>query len=240
MYRISIIFSILFIAAVAVLLVTSNVRWAFNALPLYELGFSRHQVAITTGFSQTQLTEAARQIRDYFNSSEELLDVRVSSEGVMRPLYNDREVSHMQDVKDLATRIYRVQEGAFLYSFLFVTVGFLIMGNEFSGRLRRLLVRGCLLTAVLVALVAVISLVGFGPLFVFFHEISFSNDLWRLDPNTSALVQMFPQGFWLETTVLIGVASVVEAGAILILLSTLGAWRRWRSRVAQSKVPRFF
>ncbi len=237
MYRINKVFGLFFLVAFTIVLVTSNVRWAFNSLPLYEFGFSRHQVSRTTGLVEEQLSEAARQIRDYFNSSEELLDVRITVDGTSRELYNSREILHMRDVKELALRIYRLQEGAFVYLFLFATLGFFVLGNDFAGRLRRLLFQGSLLTVSLVVLVGLVSLVVFGPLFVLFHELIFSNDLWQLDPRTSYLVAMFPQGFWLDATLLIGIASIVEAGAVVVLLIVIRWWQQWRSRVAQRKEP---
>lgn len=239
MYRLIRILSAVFVVAFVVFLVTSNVRWAFNSLPLYEFGFSRHQVARATGLTPWQLSEAARQIRDYFNSSEDLLHVSVTVDGTTRELYNNREVTHMRDVKDLLWKVYRVQEGAFLYILLLTALALFVQGNEFVRRLRRLFVRGSVLTVLLVALVGLASLVNFGPIFTLFHQLGFSNDLWQLDPYTSYLVQMFPLGFWQESALLIGLASIAEAVAVVVLLTLFRWWRQWRQRVAQSKAPQF-
>ncbi len=236
---IKIILSALFLVAFAVFLVTSNVRWAFNSVELYELGFSRHQVDRTTGLTQQQLSLGAHQIRDYFNSSEELLSLRITVGSAERELYDEREILHMRDVKELAWNVYRVQEGMFLYLLLFSALGFFIMGNDFAGRFRRLLIKGSVLTVTLVGLVGLASLALFGPLFRLFHVVSFRNDLWQLDPYSSYLVQMFPQGFWLDATLLIGFACIVESGAIVVLLMLIGLWQQWRQRVAQSKAPQF-
>ncbi len=59
-YRIHRIFGALFIAALAVFLVTSNVRLAMNSLPLYEYGFHQYEVDASTGLSLEQLSEAGR------------------------------------------------------------------------------------------------------------------------------------------------------------------------------------
>jgi len=187
-----------FVIAFAVFLVTSNVRWAFNTLPLYEFGFSRHQVAHSTGLTPRQLSEAAQQIRDYFNSSDEELHVHVTDDGATRELYDSRETQHMRDVKDLLWKTYHVQEGVFLYLLLFAALGFLVLGSDFAPGLRRRFVQGSLLTIISVALVGIATVVGFSPLFTLFHRVSFINDLWQLDPYTSYLVQMFPLGFWQE------------------------------------------
>lgn len=231
--------SILFATAFLMFLVISNVRWAFATVELYELGFNRHNVASTTGLTDEQLSEAATQIRAYFNSSEELLDVRVSVDGGVVPLFDGREVLHMRDVKELVGKTYRVQEGAFLYMLVFATLGFLIRGSEFARYLRNLINRSTVATFIVIIGAAVGATVGFTLLFRLFHELSFNNDLWQLDPRTSFLVQMFPQGFWLEATMLVGIATVVEAGVLVGLMKLIRLRQAHNRRIAQSKIPQF-
>ena len=239
MRYLNIFLSATFVLAFLVFLVTSNVRLAFNSIALYEFGFERQKVERTTGLTESQLSEVATQIRDYFNSDEELLDVSVTVNGDTRPLFNEREIIHMKDVKELLHAVYRVQEGTFLYLFTFSTVGFLILGNEFAGRMRSLFLRGTVFIYGTVGVVGLVSLVGFSGLFRLFHEVSFSNDFWLLDPRTSFLVRLFPQGFWLESTLLIGIATLAESGGIVALLGLIGWWQRRRARIAASKQPQF-
>ncbi len=235
----NIFFSVLFAVAFLMFLVTSNVRLAFNTVELYEFGFNRHNVASTTGLTDAQLSEAATQIRDYFNSSEDLLDVRVSVGGNLLPLFDQREVLHMRDVKELVDRTYRVQEGSFLYMLVFATLGFLSRGSVFATYLRHLINRSTVATIVAIVGAGVGATVGFALLFRLFHELSFNNDLWQLDPRTSFLLQMFPQGFWLEATLLVGVATVVEAGLLVGLIKLARLWQARNRRIAQSKMPQY-
>ena len=195
--------------------------------------------AYNRSLTESQLSEVATQIRDYFNSDEELLDVSVTVNGDTKPLFNEREIVHMKDVKELLHAVYRVQEGTFLYLFTFSTVGFLILGNEFAGRMRSLFLRGTVFIYGTVGVVGLVSLVGFSGLFRLFHEVSFSNDFWLLDPRTSFLVRLFPQGFWLESTLLIGMVTLLESGGIVALLGLIGWWQRRRARIAASKQPQF-
>lgn len=235
----NIFLSATFMLAFLVFLVTTNVRLAFNSVPLYEFGFDRHNVARTTGLTESQLSDVATEIRDYFNSDEELLDVSVTVEGDSRPLFNEREIIHMRDVKELLHAVYRVQEGTLLYLFTFSMVGFLILGSEFAGSLRKLFFAGAVFIYAAMVVIGLGSLVGFNLLFRWFHEISFNNDFWILDPSTSFLVRLFPQGFWLESTLLIGMATLVESGGIVALVALIGWWQRQRGRIAASKQPQF-
>lgn len=228
-----------FAIALAVFLVTSNVRLALNSLPLYDYLFRRYDVVGATGLTMEQLSEAGRQIRDYFNSSEQLLDVRITIDNTTRALFVEREILHMRDVKELVSKVYRVQEGAFVFLFLFATLGFFILGSEFGGLLHRLFIAGSMVTLALVGVVVVGSLVAFGPLFLVFHFVGFSNDLWQLDPYTSYLLRMSPEGLWRDAALVVGAASVIEALGIMLLLALTGWWHRWRVQVTQRKAPRF-
>lgn len=225
--------------AFLIFLVTSNVRLAFNSVALYEFGFDRHNVARTTGLTESQLSDVATQIRDYFNSDEESLDIRVVINEAEWPLFNEREIVHMRDVKELLHAVYRVQEGTFLFLFTFSMVGFLILGNEFAERIRMLFYRGTLFIHGAIGVIGLVSLVGFNLLFRWFHEISFNNDFWLLDPQTSFLVHLFPQGFWLESTLLLGMATLVESSGIVALIILIEWWQRRRERIAESKQPQF-
>ncbi|MBI4202976.1 MAG: TIGR01906 family membrane protein [Chloroflexi bacterium] len=228
-----------FTAAFLTLLVASNVRLAFNSLSFYEWEFQRQGVEKTTGLTLEQLSEAGQQIRDYFNSHQEPLDVTlvIASETIY--LFSEREVIHMADVKQLVQRVYRIQEGAFLLLFLWITLGFFVQGNEFISRTRSLFLQASAFTMVTIAAVGLLAAIAFQPLFTLFHRLSFSNDFWILDPRTSYLLQMFPFQFWLEATILIGAATIAEALAVAILLTVLGWLREWRVRAAQSKLPQF-
>ena len=235
----NLLLSAAFVLAFLIFLVTSNVRLAFNSTALYELGFDRHNVAYTTGLTESQLSEVATEIRDYFNSDEELLSVRVVVDGAAWPLFNEREIIHMRDVKELLHTVYRVQEGAFLFLFTFSMVGFLIQGNEFAGRIRMLFLGGTVFIYGAIGVIGLVSLVGFNLLFRWFHEISFNNDFWMLDPQTSFLVNLFPQGFWLESTLLLGMATLLESGGVVALIVLIEWWQRRRERIAASKQPQF-
>ena len=71
-------------------------------------------------------------------------------------------------------------------------------------------------------------MVGFERLFLAFHEISFSNDFWQLDPRTDALIAMFPEGFFLDATLWIVGSTVLEAAILAAVPVALRLWRPWR------------
>lgn len=219
----------LFVLAVPFFLVTSDVRWAFNSLRLYQYDFDKFRITDNTGISHDELMRAARQIRDYFNNDEEFLDVRVKLNGVDTSIYGPREILHMKDVKGLVIGVYKVQEGAAAYILAFALLGFVAWKREFWRRLARVAFWGSVVTIAFVVIVGLMALVGFGWLFTLFHMLSFANNLWMLDPYTSYLLRMFPFGFWYDSTLYIGLAAIIEA-----LIVGVPSWLALR-RFAQPK-----
>lgn len=217
----------LFIAAVPVFLVATNVRLVINAPLLYSYGFDRYDIPAYTGIEPDELLSAAAQIRGYFNDDEDLLDVRVSQRGIRRSIYNEREVLHMKDVKGLVKGVYwaHLASGGLLIAV--AAAGFAICRRRFLPDLAGLASLGGFATLGLVVLVGLASLVGFERLFLAFHFVSFSNDLWLLDPSTDMLIAMFPQAFFFDATMAIAALSVIQA----LLLALIGPlWLKWRPR----------
>ena len=104
----------------------------------------------------------------------------------------------MRDVKGLVRGVYAVQYIAAAYMAAFLAVCAWLKRREALALAVRLLSYGGLATLGLAALVGLGSLVGFDRLFLAFHLVSFSNDLWQLDPRRHMLLAMFPQGLLLR------------------------------------------
>ena len=213
-------FGIAFLVAAPIFFVTLNVRLAFNSSWVYSTGFDRNNIAQRTGVPEEELNRVAGELRAYFNSDAEFLDVQLFGQ----PLFNQREIIHMRDVKGLVQGMYIVT-----YIAGGVLLGYMAWGFARDGRrflqpaFRRARTAG-LLTIGSLAAAGVIVGAGFPFFFRLFHEISFRNDFWMLDPRRDFLVVMFPEQFWLEATLLVAFATVTEA-----LLLAGGGWLglRW-------------
>ncbi|MPZ99302.1 MAG: TIGR01906 family membrane protein [Dehalococcoidia bacterium] len=228
--------SALFVAAIPIFLLLSNVRIAALEPRVFEYSFAQYDAAGVTGIERIQLDRAAREIVGYFQGSDSdaLLDIRVSVEGQQQPLFNQREVLHMRDVKQLFDLTFRVHEIAFVYIAGYIAAVVLWSRERSMRRLARQAVLAGVVTAGALGIAGIAMLVGFDSLFTQFHLLSFSNDFWRLDPATDHLIQMFPQGFWFDVSIGVGVLTVMEGG--LLALAGVGylAWLdrdrpRWRS-----------
>lgn len=204
--------------------VAFSVRYATTSAPWWERGFERYDATGRTGLSQAEVLRVAEETRDYLTNDEERLDVDVAGE----PFYTEREVLHMIDVKRLMARTFDAGWAALGFIIAFVAVIVWRRRREAPTALARSTLSACGVVALLVVVLGIIGISGFDSAFRQFHLLFFTNDLWQLS-SRDGLIQLFPQRFFFDTTLLIGgvtLAFVVAAGAG----SAIYLWRRRRNR----------
>ena len=135
--------------------------------------------------------------------------------------FNERELSHMDDVRSIF--------GALLRGQLIVVGGLLLLGLALARTGRRALVpRGLLAGAVATLGVAALAvpfvLLGFDRFFTRFHELFFEGDSWRFSTRDT-LIRIYPEQLWQDVSVLVAVLAVAQA----LLLALVARW--WLRRV---------
>tara|TARA_B110000116_G_C16589367_1_gene469859 strand:+ start:105 stop:785 length:681 start_codon:yes stop_codon:yes gene_type:complete len=201
-----------------ILLVTTNVFLIINSGFLYEYGFNKYNIDKYTGIEMDQLYLAADQIRDYFNNDEEYIVIEINMYGERIPnLYNNREILHMKDVKGLLNMVKYVQIVSFLILTGYSVVALFLYSDRKVFKLLKDLSSGAIFSLMVIFLIGVLSVFGFDKLFLYFHLISFTNDLWLLDPRYDYLIMMFPQGFFFDSTMLIAIFTILECILISVI-----------------------
>ena len=227
--------SILFIIALPVAIVTTNIRLLANAPAVYDYAFDHYDAESVTGISRTELDGAGAAIRDYFNNGEKTFYYPVTIDGLEQPIFNATETRHMEDVKSLMVQLNRVQEISVIFVLAYV-VAFFIWARD--GEMRQLATQALIgvgLGALVVGGIGVTAAFGFEAAFERFHGIAFANDFWQLNTRTDHLIQMFPEPFWRDMTILLGAMSALVGFIIAAIAGVylLGS-RSERTRLASS------
>lgn len=218
MRAISIVAKGLFILCLPVLLLTTSLGWAVNSLWLYQYGFEKYQVGITTGLTEPELEKAAIGIISYFNSDEEYISLTVVKDGEPFEIFNQREIIHLKDVKGLVWLDYWVLLGTSVYALAYAGVCLFWKKRKYWRHLAWGLVGGGSLTLALMLALGLGVLFNFDWLFLHFHLISFSNDFWLLNPTSDYLEMLFPERFYYDATIFC--ASITAA--LVIILGGVG------------------
>lgn len=228
--------AVLFVALIPVFIVLTTVRFATNWEAPYGYAFSQYDAPAVTGVDRPELDRSAREIIEYFQTgpSNVLLDIRVNVDGEMEPLFNQREILHMQDVQRLFRWTFRAHDMILMYLVGYIVGVYLWSRERSMRRLAQQAMIGGTATVALLGVTAVAIVTGFDSLWTQFHLISFSNDLWQLDPSSDRLIQMFPEAFWFDVTLAIGVISMLVGGVIalggVVYVSWLDRQQRERRR----------
>ncbi|MBA7564156.1 hypothetical protein ES708_05818 [subsurface metagenome] len=157
----------------------------------------------------------------YFNSDEEYISVTVIKDGKPFELFNQREVGHLKDVKGLIRLDYRVLLGTLIYVLAYAGVCLFWQRRRYWRRLAWGVVGGSSLTLIVMLALGVGALFNFEQLFIQFHLLSFTNELWMLDPSRDYLIMLFPSGFWYDAAIL---CAGITAGLAKVLGGVSGGW----------------
>ena len=206
--------ALLFIIAIPVALLTTNIRVAVNEPRLYEYATDHYDTTATTGIERSELLQASGELRDYFNNDAETIFIRVQRDGAPISLFNPRETAHLKDVKALIQTSFRVQEAAVLFALAYIVAVFIWAGEGSMRTLAKQIVLSGLISAAVIGAVGVVAVSGFDRAFEQFHLIAFNNDFWKLNPNRDHLIQMFPEAFWENISLWVGLATLAEVGVL--------------------------
>jgi integral membrane protein (TIGR01906 family) len=204
--------SLAFVLLLPLLVIGTSLRGLVTDRDLLLRGFRDNQVATTTGLDDPQLQRIADAFVAYFQGPPGQIQMQVTAFGQARLLFNDKEVTHMEDVQSLIQFFLRMQIVA--AAVVVLRLGFAVAFDHAPQPIGRELLWSTALMVALVVLVGVLSLMDFDALWTRFHQIAFRNDLWQLDPAHDYLIMLFPEPFWFTAT--INMATSVALQTVLI------------------------
>jgi len=168
------------------------------------------------GFTLDQRLEYARASLDYLRLAEPADEAIKVLEALRLPggqgsFYNEREIGHMHDVKEVTDAF----KWATWISGIVVALCliFLLVKEERRVEGYKALFYGGAFTASVVLVVIVLILISWNFVFVQFHEILFPPNTWTFS-YTDSLIRLFPEQFWFEFGV-IWTVTILLAGLLI-------------------------
>ena len=167
---------------------------------LMKQGFLSYSRTAHLNVSPTRYEDYAKAICDYLDGKTPVTQIANSDTSETEPAFSDKENRHMADVKGIVSllKIVRWAGGGIVIGALLLLY---LKSKENKAKFLSDTVRGFALSALFLLLIATVlaiwGAVNFDGLFVTFHKLSFSNDLWILNPNTDLLVALMPLPFFI-------------------------------------------
>ena len=187
------------IVAIAVLVFLNPVYIGF--------GQGRAGAAELTGYDDATVTRVTNAILHDLLVGPPNFGVQVNGETVL----GERERAHMADVRNVFAAF-----GALAILAVLIFVNEAIVWRR-EAWFRRAIRRGAVILAMLVVVLGLFATVAFDSVFETFHELLFPPGSFDFDPN-SKLIQLFPDQFWFETSLLLAVVILVLCALTAVLV----------------------
>ncbi len=173
-----------------------------------------HAPAEATGLPEGEYPAVAAMTAAYLAGETETFQHSFSVEGTAYLAFNEREQQHMADVQGL----FRLARGVMVagVSLSLVLMGGVVIRYGRAALRRMLAVAGLIILAVITA-IALAAAIDFEGLFVLFHRIAFTNDLWLLDPRTDLLIRLMPTSFFVSCAMYIGIVWALAMGLVILI-----------------------
>ena len=162
---------------------------------IYEYNYNFYPITERTSLEIEEIRKINNKIKNYFFDESEYLDVSI---------FNDKEIYHMKDVKEIINNIFFYGK---LLSILFVLITLLCV-KRYKLNVYSVFKLSSTIYTFIVITIALGFLISFNKMFVIFHEIAFSNDLWKLNINEDYLLMMYPENFFRDIAILILISSI--------------------------------
>ncbi|MBI2953744.1 MAG: TIGR01906 family membrane protein [Chloroflexi bacterium] len=221
---------VLFVIAIPLAIISLNVRVLAFDPSFYEKGQLKFGAMQTIGLGPEQIRASSAALANYFRSTQDDLASELQRQGLSGSFFSERETIHLTDVREIIMRIVAVQQMALGYAVLYLATGLLYGRARFIRPLAKSLLWGVGLTIAVLVVFGTLSVTDFSSLFLTFHLVSFSNDLWLLDPRTDYLIRMFPSQFFFEASLTLAAYSAMQAAGTAVVGVGLLAIDKSRAR----------
>lgn len=212
-YTLGVVFSFCLIIT---LLITSIEAVTYWTPGYYEKEYKKYNVTADVHMEMDELLNVTWEMMAYLRGNREDLHVPAMVDGQPREFFNEREISHMEDVRELFLGGLLLRRICCL-----LAVACLLLMVALKAQISRVLPASvCAGTGLFFAVICILAAIiatDFTKYFVIFHHIFFDNDLWILDPATDLLINIVPEPFFMDTAARIAWTFGISVAALFFL-----------------------
>jgi len=222
------------VAIILILAVTAFDVACYSDFGFYEKEYEKYEVLDDLSMDMDETMRVTRHMMDNLRGREESLQISAVVDGKECDFFNEQDLFHMAEVRTLFLGMYRLRAAAVVI--LAVSLGVLLAARTSVRSMIRCFQAALAVFLGLTALLGVIVAVNFSQAFVVFHHIFFDNDQWLFDPATDRMINMLPEGLFLDATVRILAFFVLFLALVEIVL--LAVRRLSRKHISEKNTAR--
>ena len=184
---------------------------------LYSIDFMAKDISYYNNFhNEYKIEEESGLSKEWIEStSNSLIEfIKNGDKEVLKNHFNEKEISHMEDVY----KLFKLDRVVYTSLFIITLVVFLykLLKNDF-------IFLKYIRKYILITYITVISFLGicslfFSESFIYFHKLFFNNDLWLLDYETDLMIRILPEEFFFILFLNVLVLSTIGIFLVYIFL----------------------
>lgn len=199
--------SIISIMMIYIIFVSCINVFAFNR-HFYNMEYQSLNTAKNLGMSETSLYIATDTLLDYLQDYRDNINVKVEVHQKEREVFDDREKAHMIDVKNLYQDALLIRNVMVVIVIALALFLYYDQKKEFKEVLTYAYIRVSIMFLFALTALILYAISDFTTFWTNFHKVFFANDLWLLNPNTSIMINMFPETFFYHLVFAIAISFV--------------------------------
>ena len=170
------------------------------------------------GMSEEDLGKVAQSMVYFTKGESDTLQVRVTMWGTERDFYNEKEILHIEDVRDLVRSVRIFVAGCGVVCIL----GTIILAcRKELLKLAYAYLNSLVIVAAAAAAIGLFAVEDMQAVINGFHYLFFDNDLWLMDGRKDMVVWLFTEEMYGSAIVRIG----IWLGVLLVPFAGLSVWK---------------
>ena len=177
-----------------------------------------------SGVQPQEYPALSSSLTEYLKGKADTPQVQVIKHGESAPAFSQKEIQHLEDIKDLIALANSLRYTALGLAAMAIIAFFVIRKTaspELIGLIKpqKALSLSLFLFFGAALVLAVWGLIDFNSLFYAFHRVLFRNDLWLLDARQDLLLQLMPEDFFVSYAL-----DLIKNSALILLSLPLAAY----------------
>lgn len=142
-----------------------------------------------------------------------------------KPAFNDRELSHMEDVQRVFQLAWKV--GLVILALFGLAFAYLGVNPKRHFHLASALQTGGVLAAGMITLIGLLAIVGWEKWFTVFHTLFFQPGTWTF-AFSDTLIRLYPMQFWFDSALTVAGFNLIGG----IIIGLIGKY--WKSQIGKA------
>ena len=181
-----------------IIAILGSVSTSVFELNFYNKAQAKYDVAKSMNLDDEDVTNATIVALLYTKGLSNDLTYMINENNQEVDLYSSQDKEHMIDVQNLYGAMYKTLVFSGISLFIAIIILLIRRKQINTFTLTLILNKVSIYTLLFTAIIALFAFVNFEQFWVFFHKVFFRNDLWLMNPYQDALVNLFPEGLFMD------------------------------------------